>query len=40
MSRVNWARELTPSLANALWTWAFTVLRESATAPKGGEAGE
>ena len=25
MSCVNWARELMPSLANALWTWVFTV---------------
>ena len=28
MSRVNSARELMPSLANALWTWFFTVCRE------------
>src|ERR1700677_4617257 len=28
MSWVNWARELMPSLANALWTWVFTVCRE------------
>ena len=28
MSCVNWARELMPSLANALWTWVFTVCRE------------
>jgi hypothetical protein len=28
MSWVNWARELMPSLANALWTWVLTVWRE------------
>jgi hypothetical protein len=28
MSRVDWARVLMASLANALWTWVFTVCRE------------
>ena len=28
MSCANWAREVMPSLANALWTWVFTVWGE------------